>query len=298
MKHVFASKAHRRVTHHSHTEEQKEAKDPIPDVRRKEAQILKKRLTHLDNLPDQDLLDYVYLWRLLLHVFRPYTKPSPPLSNPTQSTSPQTPSLSPKWPAIINDISQGCSWLNYFILHIGPSAFLTQWSLSRNSPFSSAPTHHLRDTIWSAWTARTTHQIELEREYASKFEFQLRKRCLSPDRLKRLENEINKGRMINTVSLDCIPWAYDQHYRVPRPKEDFPWYEAGQHVWLDGEWVTECEPGRQWSVPWGFKGGLCRKNDEVEPGPLARVSYLVYLGTEEAGKVWPGSEGEGAELAF
>ena len=298
MKHVFTSKTHRRESHYGQTGEQKEAKDPIPDVRRKEAQILKKRLAHLDNLSDQDLLDYVYLWRLLLHVFRPYTKPSPPLSKPTQTTSPLSPFPSPSWPAIISDISQGCSWLNYFILHTGPSPFLTQWSLSRDSLSSAAPNQHLRDMIWSAWTARTAHQIELEREYASKFEFELRKRCLSPERLKRLEDEMYKGRIINTISLDCIPWAYDQHYRIPRPREDFPWYETGQRVCLDGEWVTECEPGRQWSAPWGFKGGLCRKNDDVEPGPLAKVPYLVYLGTEEAGKVWPGSEGEGADLAF
>ena len=295
MKHVFASKTHRRDSHQSHTEEQKDAKDPIPDVRRKEAQILKKRLAHLDDLSDQDLLDYVYLWRLLLHVFRPYTKPSLSLSKPTQSTSPLP---SPNWPTIINDISQGCSWLNYFILHIGPSPFLTQWSLSRNSSSSATPFHHLRDTIWSAWTARTTHQIELEREYASKFEFQLRKRCLSPERLKRREDEICRGRIINTISLDCIPWAYDQHYRLARLNEDFPWYKAGQRVCLEGGWTVECEPGNGWSVPWVFKGGLCRKDDNVEPGPLVRVPYLVYLGTEEAGKVWPGSEGEGAELAF
>jgi hypothetical protein len=296
IKHVFASKTHRCDSHDSHTEEQKEVKDPIPDVRRKEAQILKNRLAHLDNLSDQDLLDYVYLWRLLLHVFRPYTKPSPPRSKPTQSTSPPTPFPSPNWPAIISDISQGCSWLNYFILHIGPSPFLTQWSLSRNSP--SAPTHHLRDKIYLAWTARTTHQIELEREYAAKFEFQLRRRCLSSERLKRLEDEIYKGRMINTISLDCIPWAYDQHYRLARPREDFPWYKAGQRVCLEGGWTAECEPGNGWSVPWVFKGVLCRNDDDVEPGPLAKVPYLVYLGTEEAGKVWPGSEGEGAELAF
>ena len=67
---------------------------------------------------------------------------------------------------------------------------------------------------------------------------------------------------------------------------------------MEGRWTVECEPGNGWSVPWVFKGGLCRKDGDVEPGPLVRVPYLVYLGTEEAGKVWPGSEGEGPELAF
>lgn len=303
MKHVFASK-HRRDSHSSHGKEQKDTKDPIPEVRRKEAQILKKRLAHMKSMSEQDLLDYIYLWRLLLHSFRPYSKPEITVGDFTQGWPSSTSIPRPNWPTIISDIAQGCSWLNWFILHAGTTPFLTQWSLSERPDHASS--NHLRNVIWRAWNARSTHQIEIEREFVSKFEFALRKRCLSSERSKRLEAEIARGRTINTISLDCIPWVYDQHHQIPRPPSDFPWYEAGEPVWLDGEWGVTCTPGSSWSQPGVLRGELGRykssnKNGELEDhdcGPLAKVPYLVYLGTEEAGKLWPGSERDGTELAF
>ncbi|KAF2627675.1 hypothetical protein BU25DRAFT_57964 [Macroventuria anomochaeta] len=304
MKHLFDSK-HRRDSHGSHNEAQKDLKDPISEVRRKEAQILRRRLAHVKTLSDQDLLDYVYLWRLLLHVFRPYNKPETTVWQFTQGWSSSTPIPRPNWPTIISDIAQGCSWLNWLILHIGTAPFLSQWSLSPQHP-DHATSNQIRNTIWCAWNSRSTHQIEIEREYISKFEFALRKRCLSSERLKRLEAEISRGRSINTISLDCIPWIYDQHHRIPRPSSDFPWYEADRPVWLDGEWGVTSTPGTSWGQPGVLKGGMNRyksnsRESEIDYhvcGPLAKVPYLVYLGTEEAGKLWPGSEGDGAELAF
>ena len=303
MKHVFGSK-HRRDSHGSHNEEQKDLKDPIPEVRRKEAQILRKRLAHMETLSDQDLLDYVCLWRLLLHIFRPYRKPEITVYDFTQGWTSYSSIPRPSWPTIISDIAQGCSWLNWFILHVGTLPFLTQWTLS-STQSDHTTSNHIRNTIWRAWNTRSTHQIEIEREYISKFEFALRKRCLSSERLKRLEAEISRGRTINTISLDCIPWMYDQHYQIPRPLSDFPWYEADKPVWLDGETGIVCTPGTSWSQPGVLKGGMNRYKRgsrygeiDCDRGPLAKVPYLVYLGTEEAGKLWPGSEGDGAELAF
>ena len=302
-KYLFGPR-HRRDSHDSHGEGKGDTRDPILEVRRKESQILKGRLAHMRTLTDQDLLDYVYLWRLLLHVFRPYSKPETTVWEFTQGWS--TASVPhPSWTTIISDMAQGCSWLNWFILHIGTAPFVEQWSLSSTHP-SSTTRNLIRNTIWKSWNARSTHQIEIEREYVSKFEFALRKRCLSPERLKRLEAEISLGRMINTISLDCIPWYYDQHHRIPRPPKDFPWYEPNQSVWLDSEWGVTCTPGTSWSQPGVLKGDLDRYRshsrdhgiDEQEQGPLAKIPYLVYLGDKEAGKLWPESEGHGAELAF
>jgi hypothetical protein len=297
MKHVFGSKS-RRDSHDSHHEVCKEPQQPISEVRRKEAQILKSRVAHMRALSDQDLLDYVYLWRLLLHVFRPYSKPDVPTLDSLRHCPLDSSIPTPNWPTIISDIAQGCSWLNWFILHAGSSLFSAQWTLSSQSDPTSS--YHIRDTIWRAWSARTTHQIEIEREYISKFEFALRKRCLSSERSKRLEAEIARGRTINTISLDCIPWVYDQHHRIPRPPSDFPWYRANETVWLDGESSLMCKPGANWSHPGELRQELdwLQSTNQGDRGPLAKVPYLVYLGTDSAGNLWPRSEADGTELAL
>ncbi|KAF1924794.1 uncharacterized protein M421DRAFT_8447 [Didymella exigua CBS 183.55] len=135
MKHVFKSKS-RRDSHDSRNEEQN-SKDPIPEIRRKEALILKRRLAQMKSMSDQDLLDYVYLWRMLLHVSRPYSKPGTTVCDFTQGWGLSTSIPSPSWPTIISDIAQGCSWLNWFILHTGTAPFLTQWSLSSQSVYTA-----------------------------------------------------------------------------------------------------------------------------------------------------------------
>jgi hypothetical protein len=165
--------------------------------------------------------------------------------------------------------------------------------------------------IWRARAVRTPPQIEVEREYVSKFEFALRKRCLPSESLKLLES--NKNPSLRTISLDSIPWAYDQHHMTPRPASDFPWYEADKLVWLDGDWCVRIKPGTSWSRPGGLAMSMTPykyrayelspldyfrddyweldnedKDDDEDgsKGPLAWVPYLVYLGVEEVGKVW------------
>jgi hypothetical protein len=172
--------------------------------------------------------------------------------------------------------------------------------------------------ILKAYASRTPHQTEIEREYVSKFEFALRKRCLSSDRLKRLEAEINDGRSIRTISLDCIPWSYDQHPVIARPPSDFPWYKPGQCIWMHGDWALQTRPGTVWARPgmlklslrWkgrGFEQGL--RSDSAtgeeekgimddDKGPLQNVPYLVYLGVEEADRVWASRASDAPELAF
>lgn len=304
VKHVFGRK-NRRESDDSQGPEQQDSRDPITEVRRKETQVLRKRLAFMKTISDQHLLDYIYLWRILLHVFRPYRKPGITVYDFTQSWHSHSSIPRPSWPTMISDIAQGCSWLNWFILHVGTDPFLTQWTLSPTSPTCDT-SNHVRNTIWQAWNARSTHQIEIEREYVSKFEFALRRRCLSSERLKRLEAEISRGRTINTISLDCIPWVYDQHHRIPRPPADFPWYETGRPVWFDAECGVVCGPGMGWSQPGVLREDMGRHKKDVGDGaidvdgrgPLAHLPFLVYLGTEEAGKLWPASDGDGAELAF
>lgn len=311
MKNLFVVK-HHRDSHNSHCGEREKPKDLIRDIRRKESQVLRSRLAHMKTLSDQDLLDYAYLWRLLLHLFRPYSRPETTVWDSTERWTSSSPIPRPSWSTIISDIAQGCSWLNWFVLYVGTAPFQQQWSLNI-SQSNSAIDDVIRNSVWKAWNARSTHQIEIEREYVSKFEFILRKRCLSSERLKRLEAEISRGRSINTISLDCIPWIYDQHHKIPRPPADFPWYEPDQLVYLSGDMGLNCTPGTSWSQPGVLKRSLVRckggvRNpdsdvilwieEENDKGPLGQLPYLVYLGVEEAGKLWPGSIGDGPELAL
>ncbi|KAH7079886.1 hypothetical protein BKA63DRAFT_505252 [Paraphoma chrysanthemicola] len=298
MKHVFEVKPRR------NSAEPVEGQ-AIERIRNRESIILERRLAFIDQLPTQDLLSYVYLWRLLLWTFRPYRKPGVieyeqpeylPASNAAPHASPSS---------IIHDISQGCSWLNWYILHIGASPFIQQWSIPTSD--STPPNRNLiRNMIWEGRAARAPHQIEVEREYICKFEFALRKRCLSSERLKRLEAEIHRGRSIRTISLDCIPWAYDQHYMIARPKSDFPWYNDGDWYWIHGDYhfkITTADPRpRVWdsfmSGRFGRAGEYDEEDVEEAKGPLSKVEYLVYLGTESAGKLWPAAGVGASEFAF
>lgn len=314
VKHIFGSK-HRRSSASS-TDEGMEG-DTITVIRRRESIILEKRLAFIERLSDQDLLSYTYLWRLLSRIFRPYRRPEETVWNAIQGWNSKSEIPLPSWSSIISDIAQGCSWLIWYTLHIGPSPFIQQWSVNSAYHTPASP-NLLRNMIWKAWSSRTPHQIEVEREYTSKFEFALRKRCLSSERLKRLESEINRGRNIRTITLDCIPWVYDLHPSVMRLQSDFPWYKDGQWIWMDGEWYLQTCPGTMWSQPGMLKSSLINLRERRRPsggtslasdedgvvkldedkGPLKNVPYLVYLGVEDASHVWASSDGDAPELVF
>jgi hypothetical protein len=279
---------------------------PIERIRSREAIILEKRLAFINQLPNQDLLSYVYLWRLLLWTFRPYRRPdgSAPAQGKEQHWPHNVNVTQVSSSSIIHDISQGCSWLNWYILHIGASPFIQQWSIptSQDAPCNR---NLIRNMIWNARAARAPHQIEVEREYICKFEFALRKRCLSYERLKRLEAEVQLGRSIRTISLDCIPWAYDQHHMIPRPKSDFPWYNDDKWYWMADDYlfrISQVHTSRLWDSftysRLGRHGEYDDEDVEVAKGPLAKVPYLVYLGTEDAARVWPGAVLGASEFAF
>lgn len=276
----------------SDSRQDKKQGDDIEIMRIRESIILEERLAVLEKMPDQALVYYTYLWRLLSHVFRPYEQPQTG-SRIFFSVAYTDGYEPPHWESIIRDIPNGCSWLNWWVLSVGPAPFIKQWSLRSSS------SHLIAHIIQEAHRSRSSHQIEIEREYACKFEFALRKRCLSAERLKRLEFELNTGRSIRTISLDCIPWRYDMYYKVQRPASDFPWYTPDQYVWLDDEWLVKTRPGIFWASPGELKRSMVQVRWEagkwilpeslpiVQPdgsvqhigqGPLAKVPYLVYLG--------------------
>lgn len=276
----------------------------IEDVKRKESKILKKRLMRVEKLSDQDLLDYVYLWRLLFWTFRPYRKPDTTAQASLQDWQHYTDAPPPNWQSMISDITQGCSWLNWLVLHIGTTPFQQQWSLSSQTHVPNL----VRNEIWKAWSARTPHQIEVERDYICKFEFAVRRRCLSSERLERLEAEIFRGRSIHTISLDCIPWLYDQHPTIMRSKGSFPWYETGELLWMDGETWLQTGLGVNWTQPGVPKMSLITYTNAShgegdvdshrQKGPLEKVPYLVYLGVEGAAKTWGWSDADATEFVF
>ncbi|KAH7138524.1 hypothetical protein B0J11DRAFT_514642 [Dendryphion nanum] len=275
--------------------------DYVEAARRRESLVLKRRLQLLGRMKDDEVMDYVYLWRLLLWLFRPYRKPDTSDVDATEDDVPQV-----NWKAEISGILHGCSWLNWFVLHVGTTPFWQQWWAE---PTANEGTHNLtikenlvRNMVWTTWNQRSHHQIELEREFISKFEFALRKRCLSVDRLKRLEEEIFRGRVVKTISLDCIPWEYDRPSIIARPVEDFPWHRPGQWVWLTRDvWVVNKTQGRSLVVVQGDVTSDDESEDYIEKlakGPLERVPYLVYLGVDTGENVWGATSGNGAQLTL
>ncbi|KAF2032993.1 hypothetical protein EK21DRAFT_109446 [Setomelanomma holmii] len=267
-----------------------------------EAIILEKRLAFIERLSSLDPLNYVYLWRLLLWVFRPYKRPDAREGSVEEDCPQDLNDSPPSRTSTINDISQGWSWLNWYILHVGPSPFVQQWSIPSSRATSSSQ-NLIRDLIWKARSARSPHQIEVEREYICKFELAPRKRCLPLKRLIHLEAELNGGRNIRTISLDCIPWIYDQHYTIARPETGFPWHKDQLWIWMNGDYHLRLrgigEP-RLWSTPQRLAAFGPDDDEKIETakGPLAKVLYLVYLGTDQATRVWQGATQSAAEFAF
>jgi len=101
---------------------------------------------------------------------------------------------------------------------------------------------------------------------------------------------------VKSISLDCIPWEYDQNPMIHRPLADFPWYRAGNWLWMDESvWmmvgqrqlllVQSLERPNQsvLSSPDGIDGD---GGERRERDPLEQVPYLIYLGTEEAWSDW------------
>jgi hypothetical protein len=172
-------------------------------------------------------------------------------------------------------------------LHVGASVFWRQW-------WQELGVNVVRDAAWRDWTERTHHQVELEREFVSKFELAVRRRCLSVERKKRLEQEEWRGRVVKTISLDCIPWEYDQSPIIHRPPADFPWYEVGRWVWLDGRTWMMVGPGQSRLVYSTQRPDRLRVDEDDDENvveskdrdPLEAVPYLIYLGTEKATDVW------------
>ncbi|KAF2807013.1 uncharacterized protein BDZ99DRAFT_523558 [Mytilinidion resinicola] len=269
-------------------------------VRRREEVVLKERVRLVKGLADAECEDYVFVWRLLLWVFRPYGRPGEEEGKGMEGEEEEGEEGGHNWQAEISNISNGCSWLNWWVLHAGADVFWRQW-------WSERRPNLVRDEVWRDWRERTHHQVELEKEYVAKFEFAVRKRCLSVERRTRLEQEEwresqnGRGRVVKTISLDCISWEYDQNPIIYRPPKDFPWYPSGTWLWLDRYvWMIVPHGTPMVVEPVGLYGhlespllndGHGRGPGRVED-PLIRIPYLVYLDTKEAAEVW-GSSGSG-----
>jgi hypothetical protein len=289
MKHLFT----RRKSNPACFDSPSTENDVIEDVRRKESLVLKKRLQYLKTLKERDLLDYTYVLRLLLWVFRPYRKPGVSVMESVKGWNWRGGVPQANWQAEISAMSFGHSWLGWCMLHLGTTPFWTQWS-------SISHENYMRHLVWETWSRRSHHQIEVEREHICKFELAVRKRCLSSERIKRLESEILKGRTVTTISLDCIPWEYDQPSIFYRPPTDFSWYKPGAWIWMDGNiWLrvgggqgdmrilkSKGKPEVEESSSHFEEDSENPEEMEGERGPLEHVPFLVYLGVEDAEELW------------
>tara|TARA_R110002003_G_scaffold228_1_gene16577 strand:+ start:18993 stop:19274 length:282 start_codon:yes stop_codon:yes gene_type:complete len=92
---------------------------------------------------------------------------------------------------------------------------------------------------------------------------------------------------------------------IPRPKSDFPWYNDDKWYWMADDYhfrISQVHTSRLWGSftysRLGRHGEYDDEDVEVAKGPLAKVPYLVYLGTEDAARVWPGAVLGASEFAF
>ncbi|ORY12430.1 hypothetical protein BCR34DRAFT_600646 [Clohesyomyces aquaticus] len=282
--------------------EDKRSERHYEEVVLREEEVLKRRKDLIRGLKNEDLEDYLHVWKILLWAFRPYRRPykagevvyrgwDDAPKKKGKRLNPYVGCKDPKWQSSISDISVGCSWLTWWVLHVGTEPFWQQWWATRGtSEYGS-----VRDMILEAWASRSVHGIEIEREHISKFEFALRKRVLPPEKLKRLEEETGEGRVVKTISLDCIPWEYDESPIIHKEVEEFPWYRPGGWVWMDGDVWAQCAGLQLGSLKFMRLKDTDELDDSDETaerskGPLEEVPYLIYLGDKDAEWVWGRNE--------
>jgi len=299
------------------------------EVRKKEREILKQRLELVDKMKTDDLRDYLLLWTSLRacfkvglepHLLTPATKDSvghgggypnaeinvvwrkeySPDHSIARTKSPEAangrdrPDDSKQdinWELEVNNISEGCSWLIWFVLHEGGGMFWKQWwqqdpqnsDLSAFSPANCS----IRTKIRAACNARSGHQMALERHSISKLELAVRRRCLPASKIQRLEYHPQvPGTVLKTINLDCIPWRYDKpKYHILNEQliltdlgqplmgywPEIGWVRIGPEWWVStDDSPTILRTARDADLP----AGVVRDSGEV----LRNCPYLVFLG--------------------
>lgn len=125
--------------------------------RRKEDQILERRLAYIDSMPSQDTKDYKLMFMLLSSSFRTS------ISNAGEDHKPWV----FDWGNGIDGqrlFRKGTSWLAWFVLAEGPNLFWNQWWTLPNN--SSNARNYIRDRAVDAWAATSQKLVDHQRGHA------------------------------------------------------------------------------------------------------------------------------------
>ncbi|KAJ9648290.1 hypothetical protein H2201_000588 [Coniosporium apollinis] len=135
------------------------ASKPLEILERRERMILEQRLLYLKRLDAQIISDYRFMYSLLLAAVR------------TNHDPPSAAIMGHNWTRK-NDVAldrfdwsgdhgrrlhKGNSWVNWFIMHEGPTLFWKQWKGDMEENF-------VRDRVLHAWNGRLEQQIAIERD--------------------------------------------------------------------------------------------------------------------------------------
>jgi hypothetical protein len=132
-------------------------------VERRETLVSQRRLVYLNDLDRQDIVDYIFMFTILLPAFK---------SNYDGAGFRYAHNISIKYdgPSIFDwgkddgkRLSQGNSWVNSFLLNQGPMLFWHQW-------YNRKEEYEVKDVILRAWSERSSERIRIERDAASSVE--------------------------------------------------------------------------------------------------------------------------------
>ena len=140
-------------------------------LERREDLKLKRRLVYLNDLDRQHIEDYTLMYGLLLGAFK--TDHDPPSARMVYCYGPP-PSRADDGADDVFDwggrrgrrVHNGNSWINSFILDEGPMLFWRQWYGGAENAVNEA--------MLRAWKAKSSQQIEIARDAASKVEATMR----------------------------------------------------------------------------------------------------------------------------
>jgi len=128
-------------------------------LKRREHMIVEQRLLYLKRLDAQNISDYHFMYSLLLAAFRTnYGPPSAALMGHNWTRKHDGALDRLDWSGDhVRRLHKGNSWVNWFIMHEGPTLFWKQWKGDTEENF-------IRNSVLQAWSCRLEQQIAIERD--------------------------------------------------------------------------------------------------------------------------------------
>jgi hypothetical protein len=137
------------------------SRNAIDLVEQREGLILRRRLAYLNDLDGQAIVDYSLMFELLCGAFKTnHDSPSARFAH-TDISKYNGADVFDWVGATGKRLWKADSWVNWYLLNQGPILFWHQWR-------SRTEEHGLEEVMLSAWKERSSRQVEIERNAASR----------------------------------------------------------------------------------------------------------------------------------